>query len=641
MDRRKRVYRQLMPLEEAREALLRRFAGLHTAAEVVPVREALGRIVCAPVRAERSVPAYHAAAMDGLAVRARDTFGAQPDQPKVLAPDAVRPINTGEPMPDGYNAVVMIENAEEGDGGWEVRQAVYPWQHVRKAGEDIVRAEILLPARHVVRPFDQGALLAAGISSIALFARPRLLILPTGNEVVIPEDASDDLKPGQILEVNGAMLASLAAECGAVATLEAPVPDDQQVLRAAVEKGLEDGFDLVMVIAGSSAGTLDFTPELLQELGELFVHGVAVMPGKPTLLAEVRGRPVIGIPGYPVSAIVCFRELVAPLLGALQGTIAASPAEVTAVMARKLPSRLGLEEHVRVIAGRVGDDVVALPLSGGAGAMTSITRADGIVRVPQEVSGYSQGERVQVELLVPRRSLEDKLLVIGSHDLCIDLLASLIQEASSGRVSISSSNVGSTGGLLALARGTAHLAGSHLLDTETGEYNHSYVRKFLADVPVRLITLVHRWQGFMIAKGNPKKIQSAADLTEDGTSFVNRQPGSGTRILFDYELSKAGIEAEAIAGYTAEEHTHMSVAMAVATGRADAGLGIAAAAAALDLDFVPLAKERYDLVIPESLLHDEKVELLLEIMRSAEFTQQVMQMQGYEVDATGREAEDR
>jgi len=638
MDRRKRVYRQLEPLEDARAALLERFSTFRTDPETIQVREALARVLSAPIRAERSVPAYHAAAMDGLAVSARDTFGAQPDQPKVLAADAVRAVNTGEPLPDGFDAVVMIENAEEGDQGWEIRQAVYPWQHVRKAGEDIVRGEILLPARHAVTPFDQGALLAAGISSLSVFTRPRLLILPTGNEVVLPEEAQGALEPGQILEVNGAMLASMATECGAIAELATPVPDDQQALRSAVEQGLTQGFDLVLVIAGSSAGALDFTPELLTELGELFVHGIAVMPGKPTLLAEVRERPVIGIPGYPVSAIVCFRELVAPLLGALQGTVSAVPETVSATMARKLPSKLGLEEHVRVIAGRVGGEVVALPLAGGAGAMTSITRADGVVRVPKEVSGYSQGEPVQVELLVPKRALEDKLLVIGSHDLCIDLLASLIQEASSGRVSISSSNVGSTGGLLALARGSAHVAGSHLLDTETGEYNHSYVRRFLADVPVRLFTLVHRWQGFMVAKGNPKGIQTAADLIRAETSFVNRQPGSGTRILFDYELEKAAIDPQAIAGYSAEEHTHMSVAMAVASGRADAGLGIAAAAAALDLDFVPLARERYDLVIPESVLDDDKVELLLELVRSPDFSRQVMQLQGYEVGETGKEA---
>jgi putative molybdopterin biosynthesis protein len=637
VDRRKRVYRHLASVADARTALLTRFAELRTQPELVSTRDALGRVVVHPIRAVRSVPAYHAAAMDGLAVSARATFGARPERPRVLGAGAVLPINTGAPMPESADAVVMIENVEQAEGGWEIRQAVYPWQHVRKAGEDIVRGEIVLPARHRITPFDQGAALAAGIATVEVFSRPQLLILPTGNEVVTPEDAVDPLAPGAILEVNGAMLVSLAAECGGKATLMPPVPDQPDALRNAVTRGLDDGFDLVLVIAGSSTGTLDFTPDLLGELGELFVHGIAVMPGKPTLLAEVQRRPVIGIPGYPVSAVVCFRELVAPLLGALQGSVATTPNEVTAVMARKLPSKLGLEEHVRVIAGRVGGELVAMPLSGGAGNMTSLTRADGIVRVPQDVSGYSRGERVGVELLVPRERLEDKLLVIGSHDLTLDLLASLIQERSSGRISISSSNVGSTGGLLALARGAAHVAGSHLLDTETGDYNHSHVGKYLAEVPVRLITLVHRWQGFMVARGNPKGIHSVADLAGPDTTFVNRQPGSGTRILLDYELGKAGIDADAILGYATEEHTHMGVAMAVASARADAGLGIAAAAAALDLDFVPLARERYDLVIVESCIHDPKVELLLEIVRSPAFAAQVMEMPGYEVSETGTE----
>ena len=629
MDRRRRTFRHLEPLETARAALLERFAGRLTAPEVVPVREALGRVLVSFVRAERSVPAYHAAAMDGLAVRARDTFGAQPDRPRILGEDRVRAINTGEPLPAGFDAVVIIEDVEEADGGFEIRQAVYPWQHVRKAGEDIVRGEILIPARHAITPFDQAALLAAGLATVKVFARPRVLILPTGNEVVLPE-AAGELEPGQILEVNGVMLASMTVECGAAATLAEPVSDEPNALRAAVDRGLDGGFDLVLIIAGSSAGASDLTPELLAEMGELFVHGVAVMPGKPALLADVRERPLVGVPGYPVSAVVCFRELVAPLLGALQGTAVTSPVEVRAAMARKLPSKLGMEEHVRVIAGRVGERLVALPIAGGAGVMTSLTRADGIVRVPKEVSGYAEGDPVRVELLVPERSLEGKLLIVGSHDLTLDLLASLMFERSSGRVSISSAHVGSTAGLLALGRGSAHVAGSHLLDPETGEYNHAHVRRLLADTPVRLVTLVHRWQGFMVARGNPEGIRTVADLAR--ASFVNRQPGSGTRVLLDFELGKAGIEPSSIHGYATEEHTHMAVAMAVASGRAHAGLGIAAAADALDLDFVPLAKERYDLVIPESVVAEEKIQLLLDIVRSAAFAEHVTAMKGYEIE---------
>jgi putative molybdopterin biosynthesis protein len=360
------------------------------------------------------------------------------------------------------------------------------------------------------------------------------------------------------------------------------------------------------------------------------------MPGKPTLLAAVQDRPVVGIPGYPVSAVVSFREFVRPLLYQIQGLQAPDPEKIDAFMGRKLPSKPGLEEHVRVILGRVRGRVIAIPLAGGAGMMTSLVRADGILRIAPEISGYSEGEKATVELLTSEKALNNRLLAIGSHDLTIDLLASSIKEQSEGKITIASSNIGSMGGLLAVERGIAHFAGSHLLDTQTGEYNHSYIRRYVKNTPVALITLVHRWQGLMIAEGNPKSIQGIKDLTRNDITFINRQAGSGTRILLDYELQKAGITPAAIAGYRSEEYTHMSVAMAVTSGRADVGLGILAAAQALNLEFIPVTRERYDLVIPVDFLGDERMNLLLEIIRSSRFIEQVLALGGYEVEETGK-----
>ena len=635
MERKKRIYRHLKTLDEAGQILRGRFSSLRVGTETIPVRDALGRVLAGPVKALASVPAYHAAAMDGIAVKASDTFGALPEKPIILSRDAGNMVDTGDPIPDGKDAVVMIEQVEETQQGWEIREAAYPWRNVRKAGEDIVMGEIVLPARHRVRPYDQAALLAAGILSIDVFKRPRVLIIPTGDEIVRPEDAPSPLPKGALLEVNGQMLASLAAECGAAAEIVKPVPNVLGELNSALETALADKYDLVMLIAGSSAGSEDFTPALLEGLGELLVHGITVMPGKPALLAEIEGRPVVGIPGYPVSAAVAFREFSRPLLYIMQGLTPPEYDRAEVTIGRKMPSKLGLEEHVRVILGNVGGKAVATPIAGGAGVITSIVRADGIIRIPQEVSGLSEGEKAYAELLGSREAMNDRLLAIGSHDLTIDLLNSLLKEKTGGRIHISSSNVGSLGGLLAVKRQTAHFAGSHLLDTATGDYNLSYIRRYLPDMPVALVTLVHRWQGFMVPAGNPKKIEGIGDLARPDVVFVNRQSGSGTRILLDYELVKAGIPPECIVGYNNEEYTHMNVAMAVASGAADTGLGIHTAAKALALDFIPITRERYDLVIPHAYLADEKIQLLIEIIRSDEFKEKALAMGGYEVHETG------
>lgn len=605
--------------------------------ETLPARKALGRLLVGPVKAARSVPAYNAAAVDGMAVKASSTYAALPERPAILSvgAEAVQ-VNTGDPLPSGMDAVVMIEKVELFQDRCEIRDSVYPWQNVRKTGEDIVKGEILLPAHHRIRAYDQGALLAAGILNVEVFRKPRALIIPTGDEIVRPEDVQDPIPPGVILEVNGQVLASMISECGGESFLMNAIPDDPAKIKAAAISGLEQGYDLILTIAGSSAGSEDFTPTVLSELGELLVHGVTVMPGKPTLLAAVQDRPIIGIPGYPVSAVVSFREFVRPLLYQMQGLAAPDAEKTEAFMGRKLPSKPGLEEHVRVILGKIGERVVAIPLAGGAGMMTSLIRADGILRIPPEISGYSEGEKATVELLTPEKALHNRLLALGSHDLAIDMLASCIKERSEGRIAISSSNIGSMGGLLAIEKGIAHFAGSHLLDTDTGDFNRSYIKRYVKNTAVTLVTLVHRWQGLIIAKGNPKGVSGVSDLIRPDIAFINRQSGSGTRILLDYELQKSGVHPSQIAGYRSEEYTHMSVAMAVASGRADVGLGIMASAKALDLDFIPVSRERYDLVFPAGLLDDERIRLLLEIIRSKSFIEHMLSLGGYEVEETGK-----
>jgi putative molybdopterin biosynthesis protein len=390
----------------------------------------------------------------------------------------------------------------------------------------------------------------------------------------------------------------------------------------------------VVVNAGSSAGSEDYTAAAIGELGEVLVHGVAMMPGKPTILGVVEDKPVIGNPGYPVSAILSFEVFGLPVLAAMQGLSSHRRPAITAVTARKIPSKLGREEFFRVKLGKVGQRVVAAPLPRGAGSITTLTRADGIIRIPARSEGIEQASEISVELLQHPDKIDRTVVIIGSHDLTLDLLA---DELIPSNLFVSSSHVGSLGGLLALKNHSAHLATSHLLDVTTGDYNWSYIRRYIPEIPVKVIHAVMREQGFIVPKSNPKSIRGFEDLVRDDVTFINRQAGSGTRVLMDYHLQLAGLDSRHVKGYDMEEYTHTSVAVAVLSGVADVGMGVLAAARALGLDFVPVATEQYDLVIPLEFLNDDKILTLLEVMRSRSFKNRVLALGGYGVERTGEE----
>jgi putative molybdopterin biosynthesis protein len=637
MEKSKRnIYLRMKTLPEAREFWMGRTGALRTAEERVHVTSCLRRVTSRPVVAVRSVPHYHGAAMDGYAVCASDTYGAGDTEPvRLQVGEKARAVDTGDALPEGADAVIMIENVEMVSGSHiEIRSAAFPWQHVRKVGEDIVSGELLLPQQHILRPADVGSLLAAGILTVSVFAKPEVFIQPTGSEI-IPADRAAEAKPGEIVEFNGAILAGMVEECGGAPALQGIVPDLFESIKEALRKGVESSADIILINAGSSAGSEDFTKAVIEELGEVMVHGVAMMPGKPVILGMVDGKPVVGIPGYPVSAIMAFEQFVRPLIYSLQGVAAPAFPSASATLGRKLPSKLGLEEFVRVILGRVEDRLVAMPLRRGAGIITSLTRADGILQVPQEQEGVDDGSEVEVRLLRPKEQLDCTLIMIGSHDNAIDVLANELKGRDS-RVHLSSSNVGSLGGLLALRRKQTHLAGSHLLDTQTGEYNYSYVERYLKGSGVLLVQLAMREQGLLIKKGNPKGIKGIEDLLRSDVTFINRQGGSGTRVLFDYCIEQLGVPAEGIRGYDQEEFTHMSVAVSVSSGRADAGMAIYSSAKALDLDFIPIARERYDLLVAESAWPDFKVRMALDIIASDSFRRKVDSMGGYDVSNSGR-----
>ncbi len=630
-------YLDNLPLADAikiyEDALKANNIGAPLAGERIPVGDALDRVTSEAVIAKVSSPFYHSAAMDGYAVKFIDTFGASETRPKRLRiPEQAVGIDTGDPMPDGFDAVIMIEDVEKLPGTEiEILKPATPWQHVRLVGEDIVATELIISENHVIRPVDMAAMIASGHSQVMVRRRPVVSIIPTGTELVEP---GSDLEKGDIIDFNSTMLAAMATEYGSHAVRKGIVKDDADLLRQTILDSLPDS-DIVVINAGSSAGREDFTADVLAGIGSVLVHGVAIKPGKPVILGIAGGKPVIGIPGYPVSAALTFNLFVKPLIYALQGLNSPGPETVTAKLSRQVASSLGQEEFIRVKLGRVAGNLIATPVTRGAGALMSLVRADGIIRVPEQSEGIAASFDVSVELLRSCRDIENTIVCIGSHDNALDVLGNFLKKKYPA-FTLSSAHVGSVGGLLALKRREAHLAGTHLLDEDTGEYNISYVKKMLPDAGTVLVNLVYRTQGFVVPRGNPKRVKGFEDLVRENVVFVNRQAGAGTRLLTDLHLKKLKIDPETVKGYHHEEFTHMAVAAAVLSGAADTGLAVLSAARALGLDFVPIARERYDLAIPREFYELPMLQALLEIIRrDKDFREQIIAMGGYDVSEMG------
>lgn len=636
-------YLKKKPLAEALSVFLNAIT-LPRREETVAVENALHRTTSAPIFAALSAPHYHGSAMDGIAVRAEDTFGAsefsavtltvadaKTNASKTNGKAIFQYVDTGNPLPLWANAVIMIERVFKiNDREVEIRDAATPWQHVRLVGEDIVATEPLLPRGHKLRPYDIGALLAAGHITIPVFAKPTVGIIPTGSELIEPGDPP---QPGRIIEFNSHVAAGFVEEWGGIPHRLPRVIDDLPKIRATLKKAVQ-AHDIVIIIAGSSAGEHDFTVRALESLGEVLVHGIDVMPGKPAILAVIDGKPIIGLPGYPVSAVVICQQILRPLIAYLLGRPAEEPQKIKAVLPRKIPSRLGLEEFVRVSLGKVRDRIIVNPLNRGAGVITTMVKADGVLRIPPADEGLNAGQEVEVELLRPAEEVANTILFTGSNDLTIGVLDDQLR-AHYPELRISSSNVGSLGGLVALKRQEAHIIGTHLLDPATGQYNIPDLKKQKLLSQVVILNLVIREQGLIVPKGNPKKIKGIKDLTRKNVRFINRQPGAGTRILLDYKLSQLKISPKQVTGYEREEVTHMSVAVAIASGLADTALGVKSAARALGLDFVPVEREDYDLVFLKDFFHSEPGQKLCEVIRSDAFRRAVEALGGYDTKKTG------
>ncbi len=632
----RRYYLNYIPIEEAwqkwQKCLKEAGFAIPVEAEKIKTEDSLDRISAEAVFAKISSPRFHASAMDGVAVRAEDTYGAMDTNPKQLKFDEQGVfVDTGDPVPKGFNAVIMIEDVNQIDkANFEIMKAASPWQYVRPMGEDVVVSELILPHGHKIRPEDIGAMLAGGVEELMARRKPRVGLIPTGTEL---SETVAELKNGQVIESNSRVLTALVEEWGAEPCRYSLIKDDYQLIKENILNALDEN-DIAVVNAGTSAGREDFTAPLIEELGELVVHGVALKPGRTCILGVIKGKPILGLSGYPVANYRHASTFLKPIIFELLGTAVPSGAKVTASLSRKVVSPLGLEEFVQTGLAKVGQSVIATPLSRGSGVTMSMVRSDGIVRVPRASEGFNRGSEVEVELKGDLCQVENTILAVGSHDISLDILADELRRRFP-QLDLTSANVGSLAGLMAIKQGLTHIAGSHLLDGETGKYNLPYLKRLLPEKKVKLVTLVYREQGFIVPKGNPKGICKIEDLTGDDVVFINRQRDSGTRVLLDHELKKAKIESSSIKGYNREFFTHTAVAAAVQSGAADVALGVKAAAEALGLDFITLSEERYDLVIPQEFYDSENCQRLLRVISSEEFKNRVEAIGGYSTRETG------
>ena len=622
-----------VPLVKAKEDYLQLLKenGFGPKTEIISVLQGCGRITAEAVYARICAPHYAASAMDGIAVYAQDTFGATETTPVVLQPNQYVVVDTGDPIPEGFDAVIMVEElVTNEDDTVTLYGAAVPWQHIRQIGEDICVGEMILPSYTEISPSAIGAMIAGGVLEVSVIRKPVVGIIPTGDEIIPP---CDNPKPGDILEFNSSIFSAMVRQWGAEAVVYPIVPDQFDRIQETVAQASNE-CDMVILNAGSSAGREDYSASVIRSLGQVLYHGIAIKPGKPAILGCRGAVPILGVPGYPVSGIIVIEELLKPLVDTWLKVAATEKQYVEAILTRPVISGLKYEEFVRVRMGYVGDQLMASPLSRGSGVVTSFMKADGILEVPQGLEGYKAGDKVKVRLLSIVEKLKNTLVVIGSHDPLLDEVGNMLHIKDES-LYMSSSHVGSMGGIMAIRRGECHVAGCHLLDTEDGSYNISFMKKYFPNGGVKLVRCVGRQQGLMVAKDNPLQINSFADIAKQGMRYVNRQKGSGTRILADYLCKEYSIDTATVYGYEREEMTHTSVAAQIANGSADAGMGIYSAAKLYDLDFIPICVETYDLIISDSAWDTPMVQQLIAVLKSDAFAEKMEELGGYTVEQPG------
>lgn len=595
--------------------------------EIIASKDAYHRVLAQAVYAKRSVPFYPSAAMDGITINSRLTIDANEHKPLLLDSNDYREVDTGDPILDPYDAVIMAEDCIETDKGIQIIKAVVPWENVRPIGEDIVEGELLFPMEHVLRPMDISVLMASNLLEIEVYKQVSVAIIPTGTEI---RSAYDSIEVGDIVESNSYLFMGLAKEAFAQATTLKIVPDNYEELKETI-KHASSIYDVVLVNAGSSAGREDYTAAVISDLGKVIVHGLSIKPGKPAILGVINNTPVIGIPGYPVSAHIVFEEFVTPLLLKMNHRPKALQNTLIATSTRRIVSSLKSKEYIRVKLGYIDNKYVATPLARGAGMMMSVVKSDGYALIEKNSEGVEANEEMLVWLNKPIETIQKTIMAIGSHDVVMDVLNNLFEQTNVD-YHISSVHVGSYAGLLALKRKESHLAMTHLLD-ESGTYNQDVIKQLFSDESMILIKGVKRIQGLIVKEGNPLKIHTIQDLLK--YRFVNRQRGAGTRVLLDYWLKKYEINPEDIKGYDKELSTHLAIAASVQNGVADCGLGVYSAAKIMVCDFIPLGGDEYDFVCYKEFLETDMMKHFLNCLKSDEFKQICDQLGGYNTENSG------
>ncbi len=596
----------------------------------ISVKDCLGYVLSEPVFAKVSSPNFTASAMDGIAVDYNKTLQASEQNHIILTEDIdYIVVDTGDYIPPNYNAVIMVEDLiKVEDNKVKITEPISFFENIRSAGEDIVKTQMILPSYHKIRPVDIGAMIAGGVEYIDVFKPFSIGIMPTGTEIV--DISKGTFETGEIIDSNSYMLKAFVEEMGFKAEVNEIVKDDYNLLKQNIEN-LVSKNDIVFINAGSSAGREDFTKDILEELGEVIVHGISIKPGKPVILAIVNNKMCVGIPGYPVSSYIIFEKVIKPILNNIL-KVYKTDNILKATLSKRIYSSLKHLEFVRVKVGMVNGKWIATPLARGAGVSMSLVESDGILEIPKEKEGFNLGDEVLVKINKPIDEVKNKIISIGSHDLLLDFMKEgFIKE--SNFININSTHVGSFSGILSLKNKECTIAPIHILNEKNGEYNVDAVKKFFKNEKMALIKGVKRQQGLIVQKDNPKKINGIEDLKNN--KYVNRQKGSGTYVLIDYLLKQNNIDSDEVVGFDFNVPTHFDVAINVKENIADCGLGIYSVANSLDLDFIHITNEDYDFLVYESDLQSENIKQFIKILKSDYIKEQLLNVGGYEIDNIG------